>query len=110
MWSLSIVCPSITSWQVDTYLDSSDGHVLILSLGSSPIVVGEDHDWVYMSKTNIGLQSSFVLTLHFENKVLAYLLFNCETFYVQVSKGQDSLPCGNQVHVFCLYMTLLIRN
>jgi hypothetical protein len=60
---------------LEAYLDGSDGHVLILSLGSSPIVVSQNHDWVYMSKTNIGLQSSFVLTLHFGNKVLAYLLF-----------------------------------
>jgi len=85
---------------LEAYLDGSDGHVLILSLGSSPIVVSKNHDWVYVSKTNIGLQSSFVLILHFGNKVLVYLFFDCETFYVQVSQGQDSLPCGNQVQVF----------
>jgi hypothetical protein len=87
---------------LEAYLDGSDGHALILSLGSSSIVVSQNHDWVYVSKTNIGLQSSFALTLHFGNKVLAYLLFNCETFYLQVSQGQDSLPCGNQVQVFSI--------
>ncbi len=45
---------------LEAYLDDSDGHFLILSLGSSPIVVSQNHDWVYMSKTNIGLLFKFL--------------------------------------------------
>jgi hypothetical protein len=40
---------------LEAYLGSSDGHILNLSLGSSSIFVGQDHEWVYLSKTNIGL-------------------------------------------------------